>query len=385
MKQPLAPLVLSLTLLAAANGQTAANLRPAPQTANSAPAAKSRVVVFENPAVADNFHINGNLLAKNFNQALLTFTKKSTLKEAWQQFVTPQDVVAIHITTTGGQALSSHHALIETVIDGLHAAGVAENSIVVWDKFADDMQPAGYGAGSGNTFRCQSVIPGAGFDSEKFHFSDVAGQLIWGDHDFRGKTKLNDDLLPLESLDDLGTATSGSLAISGSKKNTEPPQVSNRSYYTNIITRRTTKIINIPVMSNDERIGMAGCISSLALASIDNTRRFLNSSDASSEAIAEIYANDEISKKTVLHIMDGTIAQYAGGPYFVPYYCSQPGLLYISKDPVAIDTLALERIETWRKAKTVDPIGGDAAHIRQAAQQGLGTSDKSRMEIVNLR
>jgi hypothetical protein len=363
MKSILALLVFGL---AAASGQV---LRPSVQ---------SRVVVFENSAVADNFHINGNLLAKNFNRALLAFTKKSTLKEAWQQFVAPQDVVAIHVTTTGGQALGSHHALVEAVIDGLRAAGVAEGNIVVWDKFSDDMQSVGYGA----AFRCRSVIPGAGFDGGKFYFSDIAGQLIWGDHDFRGKTKFSDDLLSLESLDALGVATTGSLA---GKKNTEPPQVSNRSYYTNLITKRTTKIINIPVMSNDERIGMAGCISSLALASVDNTRRFLNSSDASSEAIAEIYANDEIRKKTVLHIMDGTVAQYAGGPYFVPYYCAQPGLLYISKDPVAIDTLALERIEAWRKAKIVDPIGSDAAHIWQAAQQGLGISDKSQMEIVNLR
>jgi len=382
MKQPVALFALLLSILAA-NAQNSAGPRPAQQTppANSGPS-KSRVVVFENPAVVDNFRVNSSQLAKNFDQALLTFTKKNSLKEAWQQFVGPQDVVAIHVTTTGGQILSSHHALVEEVINGLKSAGVADDNIVVWDKFADDMQSAGYGTGSGNPFRCVSVIPGAGFDGDKFYFSDVAGQLIWGDHDFRGKTNV-DDLLPMASLDDLQTKTSGSIATSGTK-NTEPPQVSNRSYYTNIITKRTTKIINLPVMSNDERVGLAGCISSLAFASIDNTRRFLNSSDATNEAIAEIYANDVINKKVVLNIMDGTIAQYAGGPYFVPYYCSQPGILYISKDPVAIDTLALERIEQWRKTKSVDPVGNDADHLKQAVQQGLGTGDKNQMEIVNL-
>jgi hypothetical protein len=383
MKQPVALFALLLSVLAA-NAQNSASPRPVPQNqpASNTPG-KSRVVVFENPALVNNFHVNDSLLAQSFNQAFLAFTKKSTLKEAWQQFVTPQDVVAIHITTTGGLALNSHHALVGAVVDGLKNAGVSDDNIVVWDKFADDMQAAGYGPNNGNSFRCVSVIPGAGFDSDKFYFSDVAGQLIWGDHDFRGRTNV-DNLLPMDSLDDLQTKSSGSVAVSGTK-NTEPPQVSNRSYYTNVITKRTTKIINLPVMSNDERVGLAGCISSLALASIDNTRRFLNSSDAVNEAIAEIYAHDEINKKVVLNIMDGSIAQYAGGPYFVPYYCAQPGLIYISKDPVAIDTLALERIEQWRKTKAVDPVGNDAGHLKQAALQGLGTTDKSQMEIVNLR
>lgn len=333
---------------------------------------KSCVVIFENPAVINNFRVNDDLLAGNFNQALLAFTGKSSPKEAWRQFVTPQDVVAIHVTTTGGPALSTHRALVAAVVDGLQAAGLPNANILVWDKYADDLHMAGYG----NNFRSLAVIPDAGFDGEKFYFNDIAGQLIWGDYDFRGKKA--SDLLPMTSLDELEAKTTGSKAV-------EPPQVSNRSYFTNIVTKRATKIINIPVMSNDERIGMAGCISSLALASVDNTRRFLNSSDAVAEAIAEIYGNEVLKQKTVLHIMDGTLAQYAGGPYFVPYYCAQPGIIYISQDPVAIDSLALERIEQWRKTRAVDPIGNDAAHLRLAAEQGFGTGDKAQMEIINLR
>ncbi|MDR1145817.1 MAG: DUF362 domain-containing protein [Verrucomicrobiales bacterium] len=347
---------------------------------------KSRVVVLENPAVIDNFQVNDARLAEQFNRALLAFTRQSTVSAAWRQFVTPRDIVAIHVTTGGGQILSSHHALVDAVVNGLRAAGVASRNIIVWDKFADDLQAAGYSPG-GNPFRCESVISGMGFDGGKFYFSDLAGQLIWGDHDFRGKSTASDNLFSPTSPDTLAAETTGSagLTVSGSGKNTEPPQVSNRSYYARLITRRATKIINLPVMSNDERIGLAGCVASLAFAGIDNTRRFLNPSDAAAEAIAEIYANDAIGKKVALNIMDGTIAQYAGGPYFVPYYCAQPGLLYLSQDPVAIDTLALERIEAWRKLRAIDPVGKDARHLRQAVALGLGTDDRSRMEIINLR
>ncbi|MDR2463419.1 MAG: DUF362 domain-containing protein [Verrucomicrobiales bacterium] len=356
--------ILCLTVSAAAQN---AGMRPAV----SAAPVKSRVVVLENPAIINNFRVNDTLLADSFNRALLALANQAAVSDAWRQFVTPRDVVAIHITTTGGQVLSTHRALLDAVISGLQAAGVAKRNITVWDKFASDLQAAGYNA---NAFRCQAVIPGAGFTPDQFYFSEIAGQLIWGDHDFRGKTKPDDFLAP-DTLEISATAT----------KPAEPPQVSNRSYYTTLLTKRATKIINLPVMSSDERIGLAGCVSSLALASVDNTRRFLNSSSTAAEAIAEIYASDIIKPKTVLHIMDGTLAQYAGGPYFIPNYCAQPGLLYLSRDPVAIDTLALERIEAWRKTKAIDPVGKDAAHLRQAAQLGIGANEKSQMEIINLR
>ena len=358
--------VLILLVLGLA-GARAEDSRPVPVAAS-----RPRVVVVENPAVIDNFRVNDRLLADSLNRAILAYTKKSDLREAWRQFVDPRDVVAIHITTGGGQLLSSNRALVDGVVKGLQAAGVPLDNIFVWDKYADDLRIAGYPPGDVGPFRVKAVIPDTGFDGEKFFFSDLAGQLIWGDRDFRGKNAAS-DMLPLSSLDSSGT------------KAAEPPQVSNRSYYAALLTGRVTKIINLPVMSNDERIGMAGCVSSLALAAVDNTRRFLNASDAAAEAIAEIFAGDVIKPKVALNIMDGTLAQYAGGPHFVPYYCAQPGLLYVSRDPVAIDTLAVERIEQWRKAKAVDPVGDTAAHLKQAVLQGIGTNDKTKMEIINLR
>ncbi|MDR1190874.1 MAG: DUF362 domain-containing protein [Verrucomicrobiales bacterium] len=379
--------LICLALCLTVSGQPF-TLRPAgPATAGGG---KSRVVVLENPAVVDQFRVNDQLLAGNFNRALLTLTNQTATADAWRQFVTPRDVVAIHVTTTGGQVLSTHRALVNAIASGLQAASVPARNIIVWDKFGDDLQAAGYTAGSG-PYRCQSVIPGAGFAGDKFYFNDIAGQLIWGDHDFRGK-KLS-DLLQADDLTVSGTQplipnlspeVNGTATVSGSTP-ADPPQVSNRSYYAALLTRRVTKIINVPVMSSDERIGLAGCVSSLSFASVDNTRRFLNAHEASAEAIAEIFASDLIQPKTVLHIMDGTLAQYAGGPYFVPNYCAQPGLLYLSRDPVAIDTLALERIEAWRKAKAIDPVGQDATHLPQAVHLNLGTTDKSRMEIINLR
>ena len=192
-------------------GVQAAELRPAP-VADS----RSRVVVFENPAVINNFRLNDRFLADGLNRALLAFTKKSDLREAWRQFVVPEDVVAIRVSAGGGQLLSTKHALTAAVVNGLKAAGVPAENIFVWDKYADDLRIAGYPPGDAGPYRVKAVIPDTGFDGDKFYFSDLAGQLIWGDRDFRGKNPLSD--IPSANSFDTVTGT----------KAPDPPQVSNR-------------------------------------------------------------------------------------------------------------------------------------------------------------
>ncbi|NJK90596.1 MAG: DUF362 domain-containing protein [Blastochloris sp.] len=211
---------------------------------------------------------------------------------------------------------------------------------------------------------------------QKTYFNEVVGQLIWGDLDFVGK---NAPLLP---MDQLLNSNSESVQDKDGQKKESPKQISNRSYYTTILTQKITKLINIPVMSDHQRVGLNGCIASLALASVDNQRRFQTPAEHSGLALTEIVADPVIRDKTVLHIMDGLIAQFAGGPEFVPNYTQSPGILILSRDPVAIDTLALERIESWRRERKVVAIGKDANHVAQAARSGLGTNDRDKMEIV---
>ena len=49
--------------------------------------------------------------------------------------------------------------------------------------------------------------------------------------------------------------------------------------------------------------------------------------------------------------MDGLLAQYAGGPESQPNYAFPFATLYASKDPVAIDAIALRQLEEWRKKR----------------------------------
>ena len=82
--------------------------------------------------------------------------------------------------------------------------------------------------------------------------------------------------------------------------------------------------------------------------------------------------------------MDGLVAEYAGGPEPATNYAMHHATLYASKDPVAIDAMALRKIEEWRKQFNVPPVSQVAGYVEIASQLGLGNFDRNRIEIRNV-
>src|SRR5213078_2786544 len=93
--------------------------------------------------------------------------------------------------------------------------------------------------------------------------------------------------------------------------------------------------LKTPVI-NREMNGIAGCLYNVTIPNIDNWRRFSQGSRFGAESLAEIYSNPLIAKKVVFNLMDGLVAQYAGGPPSQPNYAVHHATLYASKDPVAL-------------------------------------------------
>jgi len=51
---------------------------------------------------------------------------------------------------------------------------------------------------------------------------------------------------------------------------------------------------------------------------------------------------------------------------------------------VALDAIALKRLEEWRKRGSLRPVGRVAAYIDFASQLGLGNSATNRIEVRNI-
>lgn len=386
MPRPISSLTLAYlagTLALAFPGASAqAQLREQNQAAEAGFPAKPdpTVVVYEDARLVDKFHSTSSQVRTALDASILSLAGKASQAEAWKQWVKPEDKVAIKINTVGGPLLSSHPGLVESVYQGLRAAGVPESNIQIWDKFAVQMRNAGWDTASPpNGWNVRSVIPGRGFDPGSFYFSEIVGLLIWGDQDFVGKQDPLGSALNMKDWE-----TPGEETLEREKTEASNKQISNRSYFTKIVTKECTKMVNIAVMSDHPELGVYGCVSSLILGSIDNNRRFLSDSPTSSLALAELMARPELGQKTVLHIMDGRIAQFAGGPRFVPHYTRQPGRIYVSRDPVAIDTLARQDIVRWREEARVAIVDDSDEYLDIASQFGVGESDPQKIPIRRL-
>jgi hypothetical protein len=320
----------------------------------------SPVIWVEHPGVVQEFTVDQPQARSMLNKALMTLTSAPDIATAWTRLgITPQDTVGIKITTDGGPALCTHHSLVQAICDGLRAAGVPSSQIIIWDKRQDKMVTAGYAprAADGNKPGIGSVVPSNNYDPNFYYRSYTAGSLIWGDYRFMQSVDVDDP-------DSSATST--------------------RSYFTKYVTETCTKLINVPVLTDNSGVGINGCMSSLALGSVDNNRRFQGPPFFGNPAIDEILAQDCIRRKVVVHILDALVAQCAGGPVFNPQFCQGLGALYVSRDPVAVDSLVLPRLEKLRRAMGVPPIGNAAGYIGNGANYHLGTTDHHRIQLVRL-
>lgn len=334
--------ILALLLLAV--------IRPA--TAQVIPA-QSIVYVARDPKAIHEYRANPATVRSMVNRLVLAVTGERDLARAWGSLVSPNDTIGIKISAAGGELFTTHRDVVNAIVDGLVAAGHAWEKIVVWDRSLGGIKEAGYRLDK-EGYQLRDIPPRDGYDPKAIFTAPLSGKLIWGDLEFRSDR----GKIPLDS---------------------EQEQTSDESHFARILSSEVTKIINVPVMSDSSSCGIAGCLYNMTIPNIDNWRRFTQSRWGHG-AIAEIYRTPMIAPKVVLNIMDGLVAQYAGGPGPHPNYAVHYATIFASKDPVAIDAIAVRQIEEWRTKARLAPIAPLAQHVQAAGQLRIGNA-----ELIELR
>ena len=307
-------------------------------------------------AITD-YKTNARVVRAMVDRLILAATGQPDLVTAWDSLISPNDKIGIKISAAGGELFTTHHDVVSAIVDGLVAAGHPRSSIIVWDRSLEGTKGAGYKKADG--FELKSIVPRDGYDPKETLSAPLLGKLVWGDVDY---------------ITDKGR----SVPLSDTEN------TSNISHFSRIVSNEVTKIINVPVMSNSTTNGIAGCLYNVTIPNIDNWRRFALGTGFGAESVAIIYSNPVISQKVVLNIMDGLMAQYGGGPQSQPNFAVPHATLYASKDPVALDTIALKRLDEWRSKANFPPIGRLASYVQTATTMGLGNSDMSRIEVKNV-
>ena len=313
----------------------------------------ARVVIAEGENLLNAYLADDARVEEVFNCGLTHFTRTTNVAAAWRSLVTSNDVVGIKVYSAPGPLTGSRPAVVAAVVHGLRAAGLAASQIIIWDKRTETLRAAGFfKLGEALGVRVAGAAD-SGFDTNTFYLPDspVIGALVWGDSEFQ--------------------------------KNSAG--VGKKSYVTSLVSRRITKIVSIAPLINENAAGVCGHLFSLALGSVDNTRRFEGDTDRLSVALPEIDAMPVMGDRVVLHITDALLGQYQGGPAGFLQYSTVLNQLWFSRDPVALDVLALKELARIRAAAGVPPVKTGFEIYAQAAFLQLGINDPAKIQIEKVK
>ena len=285
--------------------------------------------------------LNEDAVGEMVDRAMMKLTGRDTAKEAWRDFVLPDDIVGIKINPLAGPKLSTHAVIVNKIIEGLFSAGVLRKQVIIWDRFEAHLLNAGYPikTDDGDVRTLASDMDDIGYDDEVFYETE------------------QDSIARRENE-------------------------STRSRYSRIVTERVDVQINVPVLKHHDMAGISGCLKNMAFGSVDNTRRFHGRPLYCNPAIGEIFENKVLKEKVVLNIVDGLVASYDNGPTYHAESTWQYGGLFVSADPVILDTLILQTVNQKREEIGLNSMSKYANHITAASGLGLGSNS---LDQVNLQ
>ena len=291
---------------------------------------KARVVAASSPKVfKDERTLDQRVVQELVDRAVARLLDEQDATAAWKQIAKPSDVVGIKVNCLAGTKLSTRIEVVRAIADGLRRAGVPAKSILVWDRKAGDLARAKYPLDDHSQFRC------VGCDKAGFH-----------------------DRLILKG--EIG------------------------SLFSKLVTHYCSVIINVPVFKDHDLAGVSVCLKSF-FGAIHNPNKYHFAN--LHQAIVDVNRVRYIARKTVIHICDATFGCAHGGPTPAPKWLERLGTVYATRDPVALDRTAWDKIEALRKARGLPSLVGskrEPKHIALAAKHYIGTNDPSKIELVKL-
>jgi len=268
--------------------------------------------------------------------------------QPFKQLFRPTDRVGLKINCLGRRRIHTHKELISALADELQAVGIPAKNIVVWDRFEQHMKKCGY--------------------------------------------ELNDSgkgprVIATEKRGEEGGRHDKEQRYVSERDSAEGRRGGTASRLSEIFTSDCDKVINVAILKDHGLAGVTLSLKNIAFGICDNNRRF-HAREHIGPFIADFCAREDVRKKFVLHIVDGLEGCFDGGPAPASEdQLFQPQTLWLGMDPVALDSLGAEHIEARRKQAGLPSLQADGRapnHIRLAAEKGLGTDDRKRIDLEKI-
>ncbi len=310
-------------------------------------AARARVVVVEDAAAVVAFEPQREVIRRMVDRGLTNLTGQATAEAAWRSLLRTGDVVGIKVHAAPGALSGTRPAVVEALVSSLLTAGHPPERVVIWDKYREPLQRAGFVELAARQGVRVAAAAEAGYDPDQFYENPLLGQLAHGDLEF-----------------DRDGQTLG-----------------RRSYVSRLVSRELTRLISVAPLLNHNQAGVSGHLVSLALGSVDNTGRFQGDAERLATAVPELFALPLLGDRVVLHVTDALLAQYFGEERTLLHYAAGLNQLWLGTDPVALDVLALETLERQREQAGHPRLRPALTLYQNAALLQIGVSDPERVVV----
>jgi uncharacterized protein (DUF362 family) len=144
-----------------------------------------------------------------------------------------------------------------------------------------------------------------------------------------------------------------------------------------------TAVINVTQLKDHSICGYTGAMKNITHGCNINPHHFHE--HGASPQIANLYAQEVVKSRVVLHIKDAYQVIYQGGPIDKnPRYRVPHEAVYVSTDPVALDVMGWQVVEKIRKQEglpTLEKARRKPAYLRTAGDLGLGIYDQNQIDM----
>jgi hypothetical protein len=303
------------------------------------------------------------MLAKGITQ----LTGKG-LADSFAMFFEKSDVIGLKVNPVGPPLINTRHQLVSAVIDWLADQGLPKKNIIIWDRFGYMLADAGFTAKNFPDVGIESLQT---MDEKGNKWRDANGnhvsvgnfdkQVYYYVKGFVGKNVPgypNDEFYLNQHV------------FNGEY-----------SYFGKLLTRKLTKIINLPAYKNAGG-GISMACKNLGYGAICNCGRL--HAPLGLKVGTEVLAAPVIRDKLVLNITDGIRGQYEGGPGMNAQFVYPNNSLYFATDPFALDMICHRELTAKRKEMGIQVNNHPAFtdYLREAEKLGLGIADVKKIKVI---
>ncbi|MGE3803620.1 MAG: DUF362 domain-containing protein [Gemmataceae bacterium] len=323
-----------------------------------------RVIEIRHPGCVGADHaIAAQPVQQMMRRGMCELTGAEHWTEAWGRFFERDDVVGIKVNPVGRKrqglpnavgSISSPEVLIE-VVAGLRSAGVPARNIIVFERYAEEFRDAGY----------EAVLRSRPLDGVRWYASAEAYDNHQLDIEGYSRRRRRDRDPHVVGYDPDVFVHMGYAAPGTSSKDDRRF----RSHLSLIVSRMISKMITLPVLKDHRSAGVTlalknlshGLNNNVARSHISNIYRrdkVESNPNQCNTFIPAAVAQEPIRKKATLHIMDGLIGVYEGGPgcWNPTWGTWQRKSLFFATDPVALDHVGWDIIDAERVRRGWQPV-----------------------------